>query len=276
MKWLQALGLLVVAAFAAAAVNHQPTVRTVTVKAHPRPAAQTMYIRNLAPAYISDSYIRHAIPAWEQAVNHDFAKYWHTTRYRLVFIGRRRAPSGEMNATFVKKGPVKGALAYHFEENGAPSITVYAGTGAYYGYDNSVSFTHELFELAADPVTSYVSQGWPYDYFWLEHKNGEIQEGNQAGTLGWFLESADPVEADSYLIGDVKISDFVTPAWFNDGQNGGTRYDFMGLCHQPFWIRPGGYAQYLGFDGWHAILNFRGAGRDPRGFWIAEGSPRHS
>jgi hypothetical protein len=122
-----------------------------------------------------------------------------------------------MQATFVGKGPVKGALAYHWVDGNAPSITVYAGTGDYYGYDNSVSFTHELFELAADPVTSLVNQGWPYDYYWLEKKDTSIKMEPQFGVYGWFNEVCDPVEADSYLIDGVKISDFITPAWFNDG-----------------------------------------------------------
>lgn len=229
------------------------------------PGYETVYITNLAPQFISDRQIRHDIPAWQHAVNHDFYGYWHTTRYRLVFQGRKPAPPGQISAEFLSKGPIKGALAYHWIERGdAPSITVYAGTGDYYGFDNSVSFTHELFELAADPVTSYVNQGYPYDYYWIEHLDLSIDAGVQAGVVGWFNEVSDPVEADFYRIGDVEISDFVTPAWFNDGV--GQRYDFLGLCQQPFWIRPGGYAQYLDAFGWQMVTNFRKAHPSDRGF----------
>ena len=267
MKWLQALGLIVVAVFATAAVTVHGTRTIVKQQAGP---AETLYIRNLAPQYISDATIRKDIPAWEQAVNVDFARYWHTTRFHLVFIGRAKAPVGAMNATFVGKGPVKGALAYHWLDGNAPSITVYAGTGVYYGYDNSVSFTHELFELAADPVTSLVNQGWPYDYYWLEKKDMSIKMTPQFGVYGWFNEVCDPVEADSYPIGGVKISDFATPAWFNDGV--GQRYDFMGLTKQPFWIRPGGYGQMLTAEGWQIITNFRAGVTTDRGFFL--GDPR--
>ena len=226
--------------------------------------AQTIYITNLAPKFISDAEILHDIPAWEHAVNVDFAKYWHTTPYKLVFLGRKPAPSGEMSAVFVSKGPIKGALAYHWTERGnAPSITVYAGTGAYYGYDNSISFTHELFELAADPVTSFLNQGYPSDYYYVQKPSNDIKIAFNTA-IAWFNEVSDPVEADSYLIGDVKISDFVTPSWFNDGVGG--RYDFMGVCQQPFWIRPGGYAQYLDPSGWNVITNFRKGVETDRGF----------
>lgn len=228
---------------------------------------QKLYIRNLDPADISDKEILRDIPAWEKAVNVDFAGYWKTTQFKLVFIGRKPAPVGQMSAVFVKKGPVKGALAYHWLGGNAPAITVYAGTGRYYGYDNSVSFTHELFELAADPVTSYLNIGYPSGYFWLEKKTGSLQVAyNDA--LGWFNEVCDPVESDSYLIGKTRISDFVTPAWFNDGV--GQRFDFMGLAQQPFWIRPGGYAQYLNALGWQVIFNFRQGHPSDKGFYVSD------
>ncbi|MDE2105451.1 MAG: hypothetical protein KGL39_49950, partial [Patescibacteria group bacterium] len=234
--------------------------------------AQTIYVRNLAPQFISDATIKHDIPAWDQTINGDVAKFWPVRRIHLVFIGQKAAPYGAWEATFVSKGPIKGALAYHDTSNGAPSITVYAGTGDYYGYDNSVSMTHELQEEAVDPFISRMSSGWPYDYFWLEHPDGSITQ-EQVYAVGWFAEVSDPVEADSYLIGDVKISDFITPAWFNEGQSGVSsgRYDFMGLCQQPFWIRPGGYAQYFDLSqGWVAVENFRHAGRDAAGFYLIE------
>jgi hypothetical protein len=228
---------------------------------------ENLYIRNLDQADISDAQILRDIPAWEQAVNVDFASYWHTTRFHLVFIGREPAPIGQMSAVFVKKGPVKGALAYHTIGGNAPAITVYSGTGNYYGYDNSVSFTHELFELAADPVTSYLNIGYPIDYYWLQKPNGDLKQ-EYSSALAWFSEVSDPVEADWYSINGVKISDFVTPAWFGDGV--GERFDFMGLCQQPLWIRPGGYAIYLGPSGFDWITNFRANHPEDRGFYVGD------
>ena len=247
----------VVAALLAFGHTSEATAKKV-VQSHP---GEVVYVTNLAPQFISDSTIRNDMPAWEHAINQDFARYWHTTHYRIMFLGRKPAPSGAISAVFLNKGPIKGALAYHWTERGnSPSITVYAGTGDYYGFDNSVSFTHELEELAADPVTSFINQGYPYDYYWLESKSLGVR-GQLNAAIGWFNEVSDPVEADSYLLPGangkpVKISDFVTPAWFNDGVGG--RYDFLGLCQQPFWIRPGGYAQYLdAATGWTIVENFR-------------------
>lgn len=236
---------------------------------HTAPVAsgtETIYITNLAPQFISDRQIRKDIPSWEKAVNVDFAHYWHTAQFKLVFLDRKPAPSGAISAVFQNQGPVQGALAYHWTERGnAPSITVYAGTGDYYGFNNSVSFTHELFELAADPVTANLNVGYPAAWFYEEKPSLEIKQFPQFQVVGWFGEVADPVEADFYRINGVEISDFVTPAWFNDGV--GHTFDYMGLCQQPFWIRPGGYAQYLSeFGGWQMVENFRSHHPADRGF----------
>lgn len=233
---------------------------------------ETVYIRNVARQYITDRQIADAIPAWQAAANVDFAGWWHTAHVRLIFIGRRAAPRGGVVATFVPKGDVKGALAYHTVDRGAPSITVYAGTGDYYGYSNSVSFTHELFELLADPEISIANQGWPYGTVTLLPSHEQLPQ--TPGTI-WINEVSDPVEAYHYVRSGghgakVWISDFVTPNWFNDEVNGS--YDFMQIVQQPFTIARGGYAQYWdAFLGWQAVLNFRHAGRDADGFFKGEG-----
>jgi hypothetical protein len=226
--------------------------------------AETVCVTNLAPQFISDATIKRDIPAWEHSVNVDFAAYWHTAHYRILFMGRKPAPQGCISAVFQAKGPVAGALAYHWtERNNLPSITVYAGTGDYYGFDNSVSFDHEMKELAADPVTSYLNVGYTLDTVWLEKRDTSIAATYNLA-LGWMSEVADPVEADTYTWRGVKLSDFVTPAWFGDGT--GARFDFLGLCQQPLWLRPGGYATYLGPDGWHQVLNFRHGHPSDAGF----------
>ena len=82
---------------------------------------ESLYIRNLDPKDFSDAEIQRDIPAWEHAVNVDFASYWHTAHFHLIFIGRAPAPVGQMSAVFVKKGPIQGALAYHTLGGNAPA-----------------------------------------------------------------------------------------------------------------------------------------------------------
>lgn len=243
--------------------SHRPA--PVAAKAAP---AETVYVTNLAQRYISDAEIRRDIPGWEHSVNVDFARFWGTEQYRIKLIGRRQAPQGAISAVFQTKGPVQGALAYHWTERGnSPSITVYAGTGAYLGFSNSVAFDHELLEMAADRDTSFLNVGYPSGYYWLEHRNTSLKSQFNSA-IGWVNEVADPVEDDSYLWHGVRLSDFVTPAWFNDGV--GMRFDYLGLCQQPYWIRPGGYAIFLDPLGYQEILNFRRDHRSDSGFLKAD------
>jgi len=247
-------------------VNAAPVVRAQDTRV-------PVYIRNLSPRYYSDKEILNAIPAWTKAINKDFAPIWHTEQYRFVFLGRKPAPKGQIVATFVKSGPVQGALAYHTVDKGVPAIVVYTGTGVYYGYDNSVSFTHEIQELAADPTICVTNQGWPYDWINVVGTDGSYNRLPQAEGTFWATEVSDPVEAFSYsrkgLDGKpVAISDFVTPNWFADSVDG--PYDFMHLVQQPYTILPGGYAQRWTGSGWGAIMNFRKGVASDAGFYKGE------
>jgi hypothetical protein len=260
------LGLILAAGVAGFGVGH---VSTAARKAATRKAASgrvlTIFIRNQAPRYISDRTIRHDIPAWEQAANKDFAPEWGTPQVKLVLSDV--PPPGAITAWFVNKGNVQGALAYHTVTDGAPKIVVYAGTGAYYGYNNSVSFTHELFELLADPTISQTNQGWPYPYINVVGQGALSQD---PGTF-WFQEVCDPVEESFWDINHVQISDFITPNWFNDETGSGGFFDWMGVTQAPFTIERGGYASWWDGSQWNAIFNFRNAPlRDPAGFFEGE------
>lgn len=242
----------------------------------------TIYLRNDDPQHISDANLRNAIPAWEAAANGDFRQVWHTPQVRLVLSAD--PPAGALTADFTNRGPVKGALAYHTQAKGRPAIVVYVGADDYYGFSDSVSFTHEMFELLADEHTANINQGWPFPYFTLDHG----QFANPAllamptGQLT-LNEVCDPVESFHYDLKGangkpVFISDWVTPNYFNDEQtvpSGVPEYDAMGLVQQPFTILKGGYQSVFLVDyptetgiftGWASLTNFRGAGRDPGGF----------
>ena len=234
---------------------------------------ETIYVRNLSPRYISDAEIKNDLPAWEAAANEDFAPLWHTTRVDLVFIGKRPAPKGSLSAVFVDKGDVQGALAYHTVTDGVPQIVVYAGTADYYGYSNSVSFTHELEEMLADPTICATNQGYPYPYVTVT----DVGQYPQLPGTVWAQEVSDPVEAYSYNRKGadgrpVKISDFITPDWFNDEVDG--PYDFMHLVQAPFTVLRGGYAQWWDGTTWSVVENFKHAGRDAAGFLKGDGSVR--
>jgi hypothetical protein len=225
-------------------------------------AAETVYIRNEAPQYMSNATIERDIPAWEKAANADFAPVWDTPQVNIRLLDGP-APRNAIVATFQKSGSVQGALAYHTVTRGQPAIVVYTGVGDFYDYSNSVSFTHELFETLADAYVSSANMGTAPSYY-----IGQTPEPFPAGML-FVNEVSDPVEAYQYELNHVAISDFVTPNYFGDPVAGGL--DYMNVLTHPFQIARGGYQIVWANDSWQEITNFRGySHRDPRGFMVGE------
>ena len=247
--------------YSAPASSH---TRTVVVGAPER-----VYIRNLAPHYISDKTIRKDIPAWEQAANKQFAPVWRVPHVRILMLGRKQPlPSGAILATFQQKGPITGALAFHESMMGNPGIVVYAGVSHYYGYSISEGFTHELFETMADHFVSAFNIGNPTTFYYVGS-----QPEIQPQYAPWFNEVCDPVEKYGYKLHGVQISDWITPSWFNDPGTAGA-YDYMRLAQYPFQVLKGGYAQFV-IDGQDNVVeDFKGAGADANGYLKAEGRDR--
>lgn len=210
---------------------------------------------------ISDETIKRDIPAWTKAANGKFSQVWDTKRVRIRLV--KRVPPTGITAIFQKKGEIANALAYHTVVNGYPRIIVYAGVGNYFGYSNSVSFTHELFEYLADPTISVGEQGWPDPIVWI----GTSKPVILPGPVFWINEVCDPVEAYSYTVRHVAISDWITPNWFNARYHGG--FDYLGKITEPQQILGGGYAQFWAGQ-WYAITNF--SRQRDRGFFLGDTS----
>lgn len=222
---------------------------------------ESVCIVNHAPGFFSNEQILRDIPAWEQAANQDFAPAWDTPHVRITISKPSR---GCIEALFEKSGPIRGALAFHTVERGRPKIVVYAGTDDYYGYSNSVSFTHELFETLGDPYTSAFNLPW--SSYPVVHVGSQV-EAIPVGALA-IDEVCDPVEAYQFRLHGVAISDFITPNWFHDQVNGG--YDFMGVVQEPYTVTHGGYVMFEYNGQIIAVENFRHAGRDADGFYKGE------
>ncbi len=137
----------------------------------------------------------------------------------------------------IQKPDQPDALGYHDETpNGKPFIKVFptlldkADPGAL-----SVTISHEVCEALADPNGARAAQ-W---------KDGRF----------WAYEVCDAVEATSYLIDGVHVSNFCLPPFFEPVKKlPGLKLDWMGLCKQPLEVLPGGYGQW--FDpnkGWTMV-----------------------
>jgi hypothetical protein len=138
-----------------------------------------------------------------------------------------------------------GALGYHdLTPNGLPLAKVFPLLDAQDGANLSTTISHELMEMLADPYLRLAAQ-------------------DNTGKF-WAYEVCDAVEADEYDIDGVKVSNFVTPEYFEPPTDlNGVKLDYLGKITKPFEVRPGGYMQwYDGTSGWNQVQ----ASRSPRAY----------
>jgi hypothetical protein len=126
-----------------------------------------------------------------------------------------------------------GVLGFHTEDPGGKLWGTVAAQpeldngGRVTTGDWSVSsvLSHEVLEMFIDPNCN----------MWSNDGQGKI----------YTFEVCDPVEAPTYVVNGVSVSNFVTPAWFDPQATGaGTQYDKLGLLTKPFGILRGGYIVY--------------------------------
>jgi hypothetical protein len=119
-----------------------------------------------------------------------------------------------------------GALGYHeMTSAGTPLGKVFAALDIDTGSWWTVTASHELLEMLADPWINWCA----------ESPDGKL----------FALEVCDAVEADSlgYEIDGVMLSDFITPSWFEPTE--ADRFDFMKRVSKQLELAPGGYISVL-------------------------------
>ena len=125
---------------------------------------------------------------------------------------------------FLDDADQPGALAYHdLTPDGLPLAKVFVKTTLANGDKVSVSASHELVEMLVDPAINLMSTG-----------------PDPKATYAY--ESADPVEALSFKVNGIPMSDFVYPSYFEAFHKpGSVRFDQMRAVKRPFEILKGGY-----------------------------------
>jgi hypothetical protein len=137
-------------------------------------------------------------------------------------------------------GGVADALGYHSANHAnLPFGFVYLNVCKEYGEDWTVTLSHEVLELLADPCAALTVAG-PHP----------AKAGKSAR---YDLEVCDPTQGDTYFIDNVKVSNFVTKRYFDLPGGTPAKTNFLGLELKPFGVRPSGYLQYEDSHGSHQI-----------------------
>jgi hypothetical protein len=159
-------------------------------------------------ATLQKCYDQHFLPIWGYPV-----KLYNTTA----------AKPSDWQFIYFDDADAAGALGYHdLTKNGQPVSKIFVKTTLADGELVSVTASHELFEMVIDPIAN----------LWAEASDG----------TEYAYEMCDPVEEDTFLVGEIQMSNFLHPAWFEPFKHpAGTKFDHLGLLKKPFTMTKGGY-----------------------------------
>jgi len=205
----------------------------------------TIAIKNQSTV-LTDTQVQTAVTALQIQVTRDWAPVWRTTA-TLIFLNKNQAvPAGAWPIYILDTSDVSGALGYHDESaTGVPYGRIFAKDAARYGYSWTVTLSHELLEMLADPNVNLTVFR---------------QTGATTGTI-YGYEVCDAVEADAmgYKINNILVSNFVYPSWYDQYQTvSGNQYDYGRRLTAPFQVGTGGYVSIFNVSkgsGWTQITH---------------------
>jgi len=195
---------------------------------------------------IADEDVQSTIRVLNYQIEEDFEPYW-SLGARLRLEGRStKAPTknnladmrGDAVLYLWDGSNVDDALGYHDANNrGIPYGFVFTKLSKALGENWTVTFSHEALELIGDPEANLLVQGPHPD--------------DPKKTVFHWYEMCDAVQADTYTIDGIEVSNFVLPLYFTGGDELGSRNDFLGRADkkgktlQSFDVNPGGYVGFF-------------------------------
>jgi hypothetical protein len=207
---------------------------------------------------LDDQAVQDAIRAVNRQVNEDYLPVWGHGR-----ILRFHAPTfdpadeetlaedpvrGESVLYLVDEGTLEGALGYHsLNASGVPFGFVFTENVDEW----TVTLSHEALELITDPTANILVPG----------PDPRDPENTDKVVLHAY-ESCDAVERTSYFIDGIRLSNFVTPAYFSIGDEPGTYNDFLGVGVTSFGATQDSHIAFFDLDA-NDWVTFFGARRAP-------------
>jgi hypothetical protein len=178
--------------------------------------------------------LAHVAGALNEQVLRDFAPVW---KVRASVGAYPQAPANTWAIRIRRSLDEPGALGYHTDAANQPVSYVMLTS------DWSVTCSHELLEMLADPFGNRMHGGrLPAG---IEDRHADFGLKHPTSHVSYLLEVADPPEATAYEVGDVQVSDFLTPAWYHATPQSFAYYSHAGGCRKPRQVAPGGYVSFV-------------------------------
>lgn len=183
---------------------------------------------------VSDSDVQDLIQALQSQVDTDFAPIWHVGCTLVYQAKGQPTQPGVWQLIILDNSDQAGALGYHeTTATGDPLGKVFAGEDLKYGTSWTVTASHELLEMLGDPwinLTAQIDDQTLYGY--------EVCDACEDDSFGYNVT----LKSNGKVI---KVSDFVTPEWFQPAMSTNFPFDLKGHCQKPLEILQNGYISVL-------------------------------
>lgn len=178
---------------------------------------------------LTDAEVIPVVATLQQQVSNDFRPVWGIDAELTMIPHGTPAPPATWWLVILDDSDQAGALGYHdLTPDGLPMGKIFAASDLKVGTSWSVTASHELLEMLADPNINLTVF---------------VQNATTSGTL-FAYEVCDACEDDrfGYQINNVMVSDFVYPAWFESFRTqGSTQFDRGNQIQNPLQLLTGGY-----------------------------------
>lgn len=189
---------------------------------------------------VADEQAQQVVRAINRQLKGDFEPYWSfgaTLRLEGP-IGKQPSTTlsdmrGDAVLYLVDGSNALGAMGWHLANyRDIPCGFVFLGLCEQMKEAWSITLSHEALELVGDPLANLLVEG-----------NHPMDRRRRVFHL---FEMCDAVQAESYSIDGVEVSNFVLPSYFSLGEQVGRRNDFLGREQagktlESFGMNPGGY-----------------------------------
>ena len=197
---------------------------------------------------LNDQEVQRAIRAVNRQVTEDFMPIWGAGRICKL----HSSPWGPGDEDVLAEDPVpadsviylidEGSIAWALGYHSINSLEIPVGFVFIDPGDWTITLSHEVLELIIDPTVN----------IWVPGPHPTLPNRY----LFHSYEVCDAVERFSYLIDGVEVSDFVTPAYFYEGDAPGTRNDFLGVGVDSFGVTQGSHLGVRDYYTWQwEIIN---------------------
>jgi len=197
---------------------------------------------------ISDARVQKVLRAINRQIKEDFEPYWSMSA-ELRLEGRSVSKPSEVKHPDLRGDAIiylwdkvseKESLGYHtLHFKGIPYSFVFIQIADQIGESWTVTLSHEALEMIADPEVN----------LWVEGPNPKYPKNPKKNVLFWY-EVCDAVQADTYTLDGIEVSNFVLPLYFTSQNEFEGRNDFLGKMYagrtlRSFGVNPGGYMDYI-------------------------------